>query len=187
MNKTRIILLNILLLFALLLVPIGMVAGNHTKTVSAVASRPVAIPVKPVAPMPNLTTLLQLVNQERSAVSELPLKLNPLLNQSAGDHCSDMVTQNYWQHNNPQGKTPLDWILGTPGISIWNNVGSGTQLAYADAGTTSGYDVGLVARTEYTPSAGVIVYNGLGQTSASNATLNAAGVKPIYLSVEVDL
>jgi len=54
--------------------------------------------------------VLDLVNKERAANGLNPLKVNPTLTQVARAHSADMINRNFFDHNNPDGKTPFDRI-----------------------------------------------------------------------------
>lgn len=54
--------------------------------------------------------LLEETNKHRVANGLKPLIENPHLNASAQDKCNDMVVQNYWSHEDPQGKEPWRFI-----------------------------------------------------------------------------
>jgi len=54
--------------------------------------------------------MLDLVNKERVANGLNPLKVNPTLTQVARAHSADMINRNFFDHTNPDGKTPFDRI-----------------------------------------------------------------------------
>src|SRR5258708_2429620 len=54
--------------------------------------------------------LLNLTNQKRADAGDRPLSLDPQLTQAAEAKAHDMFLYNYWAHNSPQGKVPLDFI-----------------------------------------------------------------------------
>lgn len=70
--------------------------------------------------------LLQDTNQQRAGNSVGTLSLNSQLDQAAQAKANDMVTQDYWAHNNPQGKTPWQFIQDA-GYSYQT---AGENLAY---------------------------------------------------------
>jgi uncharacterized protein YkwD len=51
-----------------------------------------------------------LTNQQRAADNLSTLTPNALLTEAAQDVANDMVTQEYFAHVNPEGKTPWDWL-----------------------------------------------------------------------------
>ncbi len=51
---------------------------------------------------------LTLINNERTKFSLNPIRLNQDLNQLAQDHSVDMVEKNFFNHVDPEGKTPND-------------------------------------------------------------------------------
>jgi uncharacterized protein YkwD len=81
--------------------------------------------------------LLSLVNQVRKSgcncgvtamPPEAPLTWNDLLAQVALDHSLDMETNNYFAHNNLQGKTPGDRI--TAAGYHWKTFGENIAMGY---------------------------------------------------------
>jgi len=52
--------------------------------------------------------MLQKINQARSQVGLAPLHSDPLLQQAAREHSTDMYQRHYFSHNTPDGKTPYD-------------------------------------------------------------------------------
>lgn len=54
-------------------------------------------------------TLLEATNNERAKDHEQALTLNAQLTAAAQAKADDMVAQNYWAHNSPDGKTP--WVF----------------------------------------------------------------------------
>lgn len=57
--------------------------------------------------------LLLLTNKKREEIGLNSLKINQELSLAATQKAKDMFTYNYWAHNNPQGKTPWDFILSS--------------------------------------------------------------------------
>ena len=49
-------------------------------------------------------------NARRQQSGLAPLKLNPVLSQSATAKAENMFAENYWSHNSPSGKTPWDFF-----------------------------------------------------------------------------
>lgn len=56
--------------------------------------------------------LLSLTNQKREENGLQSLKLNEELSKAAEEKAKDMFASDYWAHNNPQGKSPWDFITG---------------------------------------------------------------------------
>lgn len=54
--------------------------------------------------------LLTLLNQKRQENSLHGLSLNPELSAAALNKANDMIANNYWAHNSPEGKTPWAFI-----------------------------------------------------------------------------
>ena len=76
---------------------------------------------------------LCLINQERARDGELPLRLDPRLEQAAQEHSEDMVDEDYFAHVAPNGETPLSRIRATGyipdtqiGYTIGENIAWGT-------------------------------------------------------------
>lgn len=57
--------------------------------------------------------LLELTNQERQKNGLSTLALNPELSAAAQKKAENMLANNYWAHNNPEGKTPWDFIINS--------------------------------------------------------------------------
>jgi uncharacterized protein YkwD len=58
----------------------------------------------------NIPQLLTDTNKDRATAGLSPVVEIPQLDASATDKCNDMITQNYWAHNNPDGRTPWMFI-----------------------------------------------------------------------------
>jgi hypothetical protein len=56
--------------------------------------------------------VLDQTNARRQQAGLAPLKLNPILSQSATAKADNMFAENYWSHNSPSGKTPWDFFKG---------------------------------------------------------------------------
>lgn len=74
-----------------------------------------------------------LVNQERARHGELPLRLNADLQEAAGAHSREMVSEDYFAHVAPDGRTPLARVRDTgyipsseDGYTIGENIAWGT-------------------------------------------------------------
>ncbi len=60
-----------------------------------------------------LDQLLNSTNAKRQESGLSSLQLNDTLSQAAAAKAADMLTNNYWAHNSPLGKTPWDFITGS--------------------------------------------------------------------------
>lgn len=54
--------------------------------------------------------VLDQTNVRRQQAGLAPLRLNPVLSQSATAKADNMFAENYWSHNSPSGKTPWDFF-----------------------------------------------------------------------------
>jgi len=80
------------------------------------------------------TATLCLVNEERTSRGEAPLQPNGHLQQSAQSHTESMAFGNYFEHDGPNGDTPLSRMTaagyipgdGNVGYEIGENIGWGT-------------------------------------------------------------
>jgi Cysteine-rich secretory protein family len=54
--------------------------------------------------------LVDLTNESRLAINDIPLAVNPLLEKAAEFKAGDMVTKEYFAHISPEGKTPWYWF-----------------------------------------------------------------------------
>lgn len=80
------------------------------------------------------SALLQDTNAERSKNHENPLALNQQLAQAAQAKANDMVQQNYWAHNSPDGKTP--WSFITTAGYHYQLAGENLAYGFANASDT---------------------------------------------------
>lgn len=60
----------------------------------------------------NKESIVNFTNQKRVESGLTPLKINYSLESSAITKANDMLANNYWAHNSPQGKTPWTFIRG---------------------------------------------------------------------------
>jgi uncharacterized protein YkwD len=67
-------------------------------------------PIEPDVSDIDKTALLTLTNAERIKAGLPALINNPKLEQSALDKCNDMVARNYWDHFDPDGNAPWQFI-----------------------------------------------------------------------------
>jgi len=75
------------------------------------------------------TAILDLVNQERAIAKVKPLQRDDTLQNTARNHCDDMLLRNYFSHDDPDGFSPTDRIseahrqlIGLTGENIWMGV-----------------------------------------------------------------
>ncbi|MDD5050457.1 MAG: CAP domain-containing protein [Candidatus Pacebacteria bacterium] len=54
--------------------------------------------------------VVNLTNENRVAEGDLPLRVNPLLEKSAGFKADDMAKKGYFAHTSPEGLTPWHWF-----------------------------------------------------------------------------
>lgn len=59
------------------------------------------------------TTIIELTNQKRMAEGQPPLSENKALDEAAAAKAADMIAQNYWAHNAPNGTEPWSFILNS--------------------------------------------------------------------------
>lgn len=62
-------------------------------------------------PHPTVQGIATDVNIERQKAGLSPLKEDARLDKSSKAHCDDMLAANVYNHNMPDGRTPLDYIL----------------------------------------------------------------------------
>ena len=74
--------------------------------------------------------MLQKLNQARAQVGLSPLRMDPLLQQAARDHSSDMYQRRYFSHRTPDGKTPYDRLRDLR----FHYVTAGENIAFAPDG-----------------------------------------------------
>lgn len=91
-------------IIGLVLFASGIVAGIGANAVLS-TSIPETTPV-PTAQV-SVYELWEQVNGERAARALPALTLDPKLNASAADKCSDMVARDYWSHTAPDGTSPF--------------------------------------------------------------------------------
>jgi uncharacterized protein YkwD len=111
-----------------------------TPTAPAVPPPPAVPAVCPntnVLPTPANLAVIQdatlcLINQQRVAAGLVAMSINPLLEAAAGQHTSDMIANDYFAHNSPNGSTPLSRLLGIGyilpnfGYAVGENIAWGT-------------------------------------------------------------
>lgn len=97
------------------------------KSVAQPTNQPAAtVSSKTLQPPIKGTELLALTNKVRSDVRLVPLSINAQLNASATAKCNDMVTRDYWAHNDPAGVEPWHFI----DESGYKKILAGENLAY---------------------------------------------------------
>ena len=103
-HRSRALHLNALLSYALLLMVFNLSARVLRTQVPDVLGYATDIRVD---------QLLNSTNAKRQENGLSSLQLNDTLSQAAAAKASDMLTNNYWAHNSPSGKTPWDFIIGS--------------------------------------------------------------------------
>ena len=125
-------------LLAVMAAPAG--ATVHRATRRDISARRIPSSCPDTALQPNLdnislirTAVLCLVNRERADRGERPLVPDARLQQAAQAHTESMAFQNYFEHDGPQGETPLSRIRATGYIyssriryEVGENIGWGT-------------------------------------------------------------
>jgi uncharacterized protein YkwD len=118
--------------------PAGATVHRATKRDIPARHIPSSCPDTALQPNQDNTSLIRagvlcLVNRERAARGERPLARDARLQQAAQTHCERMAFQNYFEHDGPQGETPLSRIRATGYISssriayeVGENIGWGT-------------------------------------------------------------
>lgn len=87
------------------------------------------------SPSIDVYELWTLINAERVNAGLQPLKMNPLLSQSAQAKCDDMVSKNYWAHTSPTGVEPWAFI-NAQGVK-YNKAGENLAFGHKDTSTTA--------------------------------------------------
>jgi uncharacterized protein YkwD len=83
-------------------------------------------------------SVLCLINRERAENGETPLQLSGQLEQAAEAHSREMVSEDYFQHVSPTGKTPVDRIRTTgyiPGPEVGFVIGENLAWGTLDLAT----------------------------------------------------
>ncbi len=78
-----------------------------------------------------LSDLLNLTNQQRTAVGLSQLRLNDKLSVAAAQKAQDMFSNNYWSHTSPQGKTP--WVFITDSGYQYTMAGENLAKNFSDS------------------------------------------------------
>ncbi len=79
-------------------------------------------------------SLLSSTNSQRLVYKEESLSLNTNLSNAAQAKANDMVSQNFWSHNTPDGKTP--WSFITAAGYSYERAGENLAYGFNDASTT---------------------------------------------------
>ncbi len=170
---------------------------ERTVTESSIVARPtdgtlrnaVAIAAALAEPCPNTelapeqgnvdllrAAVLCLINRERAAHDENPLRLNGELEGAAEGHCAELVAEDYFAHVSPSGETPVDRIRATgyiPGPSVgyvigenlaWGTYALATPQAIVAAWIASPGHLANILEAKYTET-------GIGITPAVPASL----------------
>ncbi len=82
--------------------------------------------------------ILNLMNTERAAAGLKPLAWNDKLSQAARAKSIDMITDGYWSHNSPDGKTP--WFFMKQAGYRYRSAGENLAKGYdSNAATVNGW------------------------------------------------
>lgn len=110
-----------------------MVVNDHNVSDTAPTKQAAAtqtIKLFDPAPQIDLTSVWQLVNDEREAAGLQPLVRDPLLDKSAQDKCADMVAKDYWSHDTPDGTEP--WVF-IKKYNVYSTAGENLAYGFASA------------------------------------------------------
>lgn len=102
-QKAKILHHDSILLVALLIIIASFFLASAQKSYSQVIGTAIHIAVQ---------DLLNLTNQNRQKAGSGPLVLNDQLTQAAELKAQNMFAEDYWSHNNHEGKMPWDFIKG---------------------------------------------------------------------------
>ncbi|HEU4947407.1 MAG TPA: CAP domain-containing protein [Kribbella sp.] len=135
--------------------PVGSPTGTTSsvpvttrQTTASVTVSPPATPRTTTKPKPSRPTttaptgggssalerqVLDLTNAARQDKGCRPLSLESSLVEAAGEHASDMVRRHFFDHNNPDGKSPFDRMeaAGFRGSAMAENIAVGYTSAQA--------------------------------------------------------
>lgn len=84
----------------------------------------------------NTTELKDLINYDRNLIGLAPLKVNKQLNNSATAKCTDMVVENYFGHNSPDG-SPFYKIIEGSGLRQYTSLGENLAIGQSDAASVN--------------------------------------------------
>ncbi|MDR3592693.1 MAG: CAP domain-containing protein [Negativicutes bacterium] len=84
---------------------IGSIILLLTAAVSGVA---IGAPAGSAAVSQEEQLAFELINADRAASGRAVLAWNPQLAELARDYCHDMVSRNFFSHDNPEGQSPFD-------------------------------------------------------------------------------
>lgn len=114
-----------LMLLVILALGINLVWTTRTTALNASASL-------------SASELLVSTNAERQRNHETSLTIDPRLSAAAQAKVNDMVSQNYWAHNSPQGKTP--WTFVKKSGYSYHIAGENLAYGFSDArGVVNGW------------------------------------------------
>jgi uncharacterized protein YkwD len=119
--------------------PVNAAASFDPATVCPYTSAPSYASSATSDPAAMEAELVQLINSERARYGLWPVTSNALLNTVARNHSADMAARNFFDHTNPEGKTPAMRAeeAGYPAYG-WGDVFAGEDIAagYTTPGTT---------------------------------------------------
>ncbi len=104
----------------------GMAQPNAALKSGAIYTRTVFLPILAKTPSPEYQ-LIDLINAERIRRGLSPLRVSPILIQTAEAHSQDMVDRKFFDHTTPDGQTPGN-RLTEAGYAYWScgeNIGAG--------------------------------------------------------------
>ena len=104
----------------------GYVLGSSSRQNTGVATLATT-----AAPDMDIYQLWRLTNAERQKAGMADLALSSQLNSSASAKCTDMTQFDYWAHNNPNGKTPWDFIKAT--VPVYKIAGENLEFGVSNA------------------------------------------------------
>lgn len=97
------------------------------------------------ANQPTSADLYELTNETRSEVGLTELTVSPALELAAQQKAHDMISKGYWDHTNPDGTTPWDFILQ----SNYSYITAGENLARGYADSEQTHQAWLLSPTHY--------------------------------------
>jgi uncharacterized protein YkwD len=121
--------------------------------------------------------LLSATNEQRTNAHEAPLNLNAQLSAAAQAKAEDMIKNDYWAHNSPDGKTPWTFITG----SGYQYQAAGENLAYGFSGANQTV-VGWMNSTEHRDNILNASYQDVGFGVASTPDYQGKGPQTIVVA-----
>jgi uncharacterized protein YkwD len=168
--------------------PHGTAAADRTAAIAAVLATPCQnTELTPTAGNLDLVrgAVLCLINRERAQNGEVPLTLNPQLQQAAEGHAAELVSADYFEHVSPSGLTPVDRIRNTgyiPNQSVgyvigenlaWGTLNLATPQSIVGAWIASPGHLANILESQYTDT-------GIGVTAAVPPSLSGGQAGATY-------